>query len=935
MRVIFQAVCVAAAAAHASASALDGKEWLKEAHLRHLLASHKDQRKAAGTLMVSSTFYSDSEGWSVEGTEGKISHDGSNGKIFVKDGGANAWYFVAPEKFLGEKSAAYNGKLTFNLGHYYFNSDDKKPIEADADIILESLCDWTLTTKVYKEYEMSHMYSVTLNEDSGWTDSRTSNPPDLMDFLGMLSNLKSIKIRGGYFVKEETTNLGDVQLLEGTAWKPCCNAADRIDYCAVPGSPFFNPPDLKFYCLGHGRQEVVVSAVKPRYIRKSGGTLMTIIGENFGLTRSEPIIKIDGQICKQRSVDQHSVTQTMLKCESPPKKEGSDGTDVSVTVTAFAYNQQDEYESSSTNCITAAARKLSYFGHDVVWYKHIYVTGERKTVSTVTIASVATNRNTGAVYVCGHNEDEIELHKTKVKIPAPPQGGQNIWVAKWSVDRHKPDGDTGHEHKDDQGQYKMDSQETHTDWHAPTRTNVFQWARNLGTLSQSSINFCTALMVDNFREEAYAVGYIMGREEQVKFATSTWTIGEKEYTANVPDPRVPDQTYAAVIVKYDAKGDVMFSSYGRAESSTLTTNSVYAWAADVFRGEIYVTGYYDEQIQDPAQRYLFGNENAGYKTLAAVAYTEKGFWLAKFHGLKGKPIWVTRATFGLVNGEVYGKAIDVYKGHVFVGGWFYHTVSSNQMVFYEADPATTVQGGDKATDLKASLTSNQECYIVEYNLDGKPLKFVVTSGALGTTACQVYGIAIYRNYLHAVGRYYADASVIKWKKDKDGAEIVMPSTSSVSDYDAFIIQFTYKDMLPTWCRHLKNTGIYQDGFAAVAVDDYYSEIYAAGHFGNNIRVPYNAEKEYQLRIGDQLQQKGCAIKYNHLGDAIWAKTFKASGPWISEVTAVATMDTDIWLAGIFESSIMMVDPPGEDVVGINDVLTARGKFDSFLVKLKD
>ena len=34
----------------------------------------------------------------------------------------------------------------------------------------------------------------------------------------------------------------------------------------------------------------------------------------------------------------------------------------------------------------------------------------------------------GKVYVCGHNEDEIELHKTSVKIRAPPQGGQNIWV---------------------------------------------------------------------------------------------------------------------------------------------------------------------------------------------------------------------------------------------------------------------------------------------------------------------------------------------------------------------------------------------------------------------------------------------------------------------------------------------------------------------------
>ena len=39
---------------------------------------------------------------------------------------------------------------------------------------------------------------MTLNENSGWMDSRTGKEPGMWDFVGMLANLKNIKIRGGY-----------------------------------------------------------------------------------------------------------------------------------------------------------------------------------------------------------------------------------------------------------------------------------------------------------------------------------------------------------------------------------------------------------------------------------------------------------------------------------------------------------------------------------------------------------------------------------------------------------------------------------------------------------------------------------------------------------------------------------------------------------------
>ena len=47
----------------------------------------------------------------------------------------------------------YNGKLAFTIGHYFFNTEDRKAINHTGDIILESFCDWTLKVNVFKPYK--------------------------------------------------------------------------------------------------------------------------------------------------------------------------------------------------------------------------------------------------------------------------------------------------------------------------------------------------------------------------------------------------------------------------------------------------------------------------------------------------------------------------------------------------------------------------------------------------------------------------------------------------------------------------------------------------------------------------------------------------------------------------------------------------------------
>ena len=120
-------------------------------------------------------------------------------------------------------------------------------------------------------------------------------------------------------------------------------------------------------------------------------------------------------------------------------------------------------------------------------------------------------------------------------------------------------------------------------------------------------------------------------------------------------------------------------------------------------------------------------------------------------------------------------------------------------------------------------------------------------------------------------------SSINWGTDVDGASVVLTATGLSSNYDAFVVVFDQPTLSPRWSRMLKGTsnlfheacviapslaasrrdaqwpismaligvarneryacaalGLHR--YQGVAVDDYYSEIYAVGHFGSTIRV---------------------------------------------------------------------------------------------------
>ena len=120
-----------------------------------------------------------------------------------------------------------------------------------------------------------------------------------MDFLGVLSHLSAVKVRGGFYAGAESTRLSSVTITAGKAWYPCCTLDGTVDLCQKKPSSYYNPEGLKFYCEGHLYKPVKVTRVMPRFGRRTGGSIVTVIGENFGLSGSNPIVRINGRACQR------------------------------------------------------------------------------------------------------------------------------------------------------------------------------------------------------------------------------------------------------------------------------------------------------------------------------------------------------------------------------------------------------------------------------------------------------------------------------------------------------------------------------------------------------------------------------------------------------------------------------------------------------------
>ena len=168
-------------------------------------------------LAVTSTFDTDAEGWSAQGDiEGPLtwSATGGNpgGNVFIDDlttGGVT--YFVAPSLFLGNFAGAFGSQLTFDLMQRYPGG----PNQFDAEDVILSGGGFTVVYDTANNPVNNGWtsYSVPLSA-AGWRlNTLSGSAPTEEQFLAVLSNLSSLRIRAEYQTGADVGHLDNVALV--------------------------------------------------------------------------------------------------------------------------------------------------------------------------------------------------------------------------------------------------------------------------------------------------------------------------------------------------------------------------------------------------------------------------------------------------------------------------------------------------------------------------------------------------------------------------------------------------------------------------------------------------------------------------------------------------------------------------------------------------
>ncbi len=188
----------------------------------------------AQAAQIGSTFDSSTEGWTVKGNDTGIFFTNPNDTPdYFSSGGnpggyigdvdqkeAEAYFYFAPSKFLGDKSSFYNGSLSFDLKANL--SDTPDFIRDFGDVVIK-------TSSIVLGLELSDepdddwtSYSIGLNAAAGWVDRLTGLQATESQMQSVLSNLQVLKIRGDWSLSlaVDTSGLDNVFLTSPTPVTP-------------------------------------------------------------------------------------------------------------------------------------------------------------------------------------------------------------------------------------------------------------------------------------------------------------------------------------------------------------------------------------------------------------------------------------------------------------------------------------------------------------------------------------------------------------------------------------------------------------------------------------------------------------------------------------------------------------------------------------------
>ena len=181
---------------------------------------------------IDSLFSRDLERWTTVTKTGEPAYSQYNvitKNIFVRGRGKDPVYFSAPERYLGDQKHSYNQFLTFTL-----RIGEEGPRATFEDIILEG-AGMTISQPIFGQGNpipstRSQSYRFRLHEDAtlyGWSPRLRAK-----DFISVLANLTSIKIRGSY-VYDGTGFLDDVKL-ETANMNNYGARASWVEHCTCP-----------------------------------------------------------------------------------------------------------------------------------------------------------------------------------------------------------------------------------------------------------------------------------------------------------------------------------------------------------------------------------------------------------------------------------------------------------------------------------------------------------------------------------------------------------------------------------------------------------------------------------------------------------------------------------------------------------------------------
>jgi len=174
-------------------------------------------------ITVSSTFDTDDDDWLAVGdsqssTPTYLSTEGNPGGTIQVDDNVvgGVWYYQAPDKFLNDKSLAYNQTLTFDLWQKHYAST---MLFESSDVVLKGAgLILTIDAGAYPTlWETWTGYSVPLKEGVGWMKvtaqtSLVGTVATQAEIQAVLASLDQLLIRGEFITGADTGRLDNVNM---------------------------------------------------------------------------------------------------------------------------------------------------------------------------------------------------------------------------------------------------------------------------------------------------------------------------------------------------------------------------------------------------------------------------------------------------------------------------------------------------------------------------------------------------------------------------------------------------------------------------------------------------------------------------------------------------------------------------------------------------